>query len=210
MIRSTVLTRSAPLAALVAAVLLALAPGAAKAADAASCDGGTVSRPFLPWLDLAQYELAPNGGFEAGSASWTLDGGAQLAGDNEPWHVRDAGDGQALELAAGASATSSAMCVRLLDPTMRFFVRNQGSSDATLTVHALFTGLLGQDRDVRIATLHGGDDWRPTQPIAILANLSSLPLLGDGSTDLRIRLEAQGDGADFTVDDVYVDPFKTK
>ena len=43
-----------------------------------------VSRPFLPWLDLAWYEAAPDGGFEAGADGWTLSGGAAVVDGGQP------------------------------------------------------------------------------------------------------------------------------
>src|SRR5919197_77580 len=82
------LRRSTLIACLVAAA--ALLTTAAPKANAsllssltAPCDGQTMERPFLRWLDLFQYTLVPGGDFESNAAGWTLTGGAQVVSGNE-------------------------------------------------------------------------------------------------------------------------------
>ena len=54
-----------------------------------------------------------------------------------------------------------------------------------------------------------GSDWQPTAQIPIVVNLLNLPLLSDGSTDVAFQFTPLGSGGDWTIDDVYLDPFKT-
>src|SRR5690348_4269920 len=87
---------------------------AAPAAQA--CTDQPLSRPFLPWLDLAQYQIAPDGGLESGAASWTLSGAAVTAG-GQPW----GGGSQSLSVPAGSSAVTAPICITPFHPTIRFF-----------------------------------------------------------------------------------------
>jgi hypothetical protein len=186
---------------------LALAAGVPTAGATDGCSS-TTTQPFLPWLDVASYTLAPNGGFEHGGTSWRLRNGAATVPGNEPFHVTAADDETSLALPPGASATSAEVCVRLLDPTLRLFASNTGSSDSTLKVEVLYTNLLGQSTQSTVATLAGASEWRPTLPLPFVANLGALPLLTDGTVSVAFRFTAEGDGGAWRIDDVYVDPFK--
>jgi hypothetical protein len=188
-----------------AVVALAVGGPTASAADGCSSD---TTQPFLPWLDPASYVLAPNGGFEDGAESWRVRDGAVPVDGNEPFHVTAAGDSRSLALPAGSSATTGDVCVRLLDPTLRFFVANSGSASSTLKVEVLFTNLLGGSSRSTVATLSGAREWQPTLPLPFLANLGALPLLTSGTVSVSFRFSAQGDDGSWRIDDVYVDPFK--
>jgi hypothetical protein len=186
------------------AAAAAAAPGAQAATG---CDSAPLYEPFLPWADPASYALLPNGGFERDGARWQLAGGAQVVSENEPFFVRGDQDTSSLHLSDGATATSRPFCVSTGDPTLRFFVRNQGDPLSTLRVELLYTDQLGADRSVTLPVLAVGG-WQPTLPLPLLANLSSPPLVTDGTTQVAVRLSVTG--GDWSVDDIHVDPFKTK
>ncbi|HEX6701762.1 MAG TPA: hypothetical protein VF101_13620 [Gaiellaceae bacterium] len=192
-----------------ALVLTLAAPATAATTDglAAACDD-TYTQPFAPWLDFASYALVPNGGLESGASGWSLDGGATIASENESFYVHGARDSSSLSLPRGSSATTSGTCVDLTSPDLRFFARNLGSPFSTLKVEALYTDLLGQPRAVTVATLFGGWSWQPTPPVALLANLTLLPLVTDGTANVAFRFTPQGSSSEWRIDDVYVDPFK--
>jgi hypothetical protein len=179
-----------------------------SAAAAVGCPDHSLTRPFLPWLDPAYYTLAPNGGFESGSTAWSRSGGAKVVAGNEPFYVRARQDEHALSLPSGSSATSSSTCVRVLDPTVRFFARNSGSLLSTLKVDVLYDDIFGIRRAHPIALLVGTPRWTPTLPLAFLANVQGLPLVSDGTVDVAFRFTPQGTLSGWTIDDVYVDPFK--
>src|ERR671931_1561341 len=84
----------------VAALAIALAAPASAATDGvvAACPSSTYEQPFAPWLDLASYVLAPNGGLESGTAGWSLEGGAAVVAENESFYVHGAGDTSSLAL----------------------------------------------------------------------------------------------------------------
>jgi hypothetical protein len=195
------------------AVLAVFAAIAAPAANA-GCPGQTAERPFLPWLDLAQYTLAPNGGFENGAAGWKLSGGARVVAGNEPFHVRAGGedDARSLQLPAGSSATTPPICVRLLDPTLRYFAVNRGALLSRLEVEVLYANAFGSERSLRVDLLTlGARNWQPSLPILFLANLKSVFSLDSLTTTVRFRFTPEnaliGGKGDWRLDDVYVDPF---
>ena len=54
---------------------------------APSCDFQPLSKPFLPWADMALYTPAPGGTAES-KGGWQLSRGAGVAQGDEPWNVR--------------------------------------------------------------------------------------------------------------------------
>lgn len=166
-----------------------------------------LERPFLPWLDVAKYTLAPNGTLES-TAGWKLAGGARLVKGNETFSVHGAGERYSLSLPAGSSATTRPMCVGLEHPTLRFFARNTGSVLSTLRVEVLYEDLAGKVRSLPIGLLVGGRDWQPTLPLLLVANITGSLLSGDGTTAVAMRFTPLGRGSAWQIDDVYVDPFR--
>jgi hypothetical protein len=204
--------REGRLVAALAGALCALAIGAQPShagvlvASSPSCDTAETSHPFLPWLDVASYGPAPDGGLEAGAKGWGLNGATVVAG-NEPYHVGDADDTAALRVPGGGSATSPAFCVGLEHPTARFFAKRLGGSLlSTLRLDVEFEDALGKThfQPVGVVALNGGS-WQPSLPMPLVANL--LPLLPGDHTPVALRFVPQGGGS-WLVDDVYVDPFK--
>jgi hypothetical protein len=196
------------LVAAAAAFVLLIGPPRAEAgplvASATDCAGGSLSRPFLPWLDPANYFIAPGGAFEDGAAGWQLGGGATVVSGNETFRVHDPGDSHSLSLPAGSSTTSTTTCVGLEYPTLRFFARNRGSLLSTLRVEVLFEGANGNVNALTIGRLLAGRNWQPTIPLPIVVNL--LPLLPGEQTPVAFRFTPRG--GDWQIDDVYVDPHR--
>ena len=177
--------------------------GAARPAAAAlSCGGQSLVQPFRPWVDPANYVAVQNGSLE-GTSGWTLAGGAKLVAGNEPWTVGSRADTHSLALPSGSSATSPALCVTLLHPTLRFFATNSGSPLSLLRVDAITT-LGGSTLTLPVGLLVGGA-WQPTLPVAFLTNLTS-PLTGP----VQFRFTPIGTASGWQIDDVYVDPFKDR
>jgi len=186
---------------LLAALAILALPGPAHAAG---CPDQPLARTFQPWLDPAWYAAAPDGGLEAGAVGWTLAGGAAVVAGNEPFSVGDRGDARSLALPPGASATTPAICIGVEHPTLRFFARNTGSSSSALTVSVVFRDLLGERRSLPVGAIAAGDEWAPTPVVPVLVNVFSL--LGD--QQVAFRFAALDGGGEWTIDDVYVDPYK--
>ncbi|HEY3186168.1 MAG TPA: hypothetical protein VGJ70_01755 [Solirubrobacteraceae bacterium] len=193
--------------ALFGGLALAAAPAALAGplvATATGCSSDVLSQPFLPWADPASYVLAPDGGFEAGASGWSLSGAAVTA-DNEPFYVHGSDDHAALELAPGGSATSAPMCVGIEYPTLRFFARTDGSATSTLRVNVLYEDASGNTQSLTIGRVLAGGEWSPTLVMPVVVNL--LTLIPGERTAVAFRFTAEGTGASWDIDDVYVDPY---
>jgi hypothetical protein len=199
-----VLARLTALVALVSVAALAGVGGTQPAgAGLFGCGGQVTVQPFTPWLDPANYVLLTNGSLES-TAGWTLSGGAKLVPGNEPWRVNAAGDSRSLSLPSGSSATSPAFCVTLLHPDLRFFAVNSGSPLSALEVDATTT-VLGLRVTTPVGVLLAGGAWQPTLPLPFLDGLLSLT-----QGTVQFRFTPIGADSGWQIDDIYVDPFKSR
>ncbi len=194
--------------------VVALAAGATTAnagvlvASAPSCDDQALSKTFLPWLDVADYTALSGADFESRAAGWSLDGSAVASG-NEPYRVGGATDSKSLALESGGSATSPAICVGITHPTIRFFAKRRSGgllSTSTLRVDVLFETSTGDVVSFPMGLVGNGGSWEATSPMLVVANL--LPLLPGEKTPVAFRFTAQG--AAWSIDDVWVDPYARK
>jgi hypothetical protein len=179
-----------PLLAL-AGALAALALAAPQAQ--AACPEQPLDRTFLPWLDPAYYQGAPDSGFELGG-SWTLAGGASVVAGNQPFLP----GAKSLDLPSGSSATTAPICVSVAHPTVRFFARNTGSPLAPLTVTVKFKSLLGLPFELPVGVVLGDPQWQPTPPLLLVGNLVS--------DEVRFTF-TPAQGSAWQIDDVYIDPY---
>jgi len=194
-------------AGVVATVAAAPAQAGLLVASAQNCGTPTSSQVFARWLDPMRYEQAPGGNAES-AAGWTLNGGAKVVAGNEPWKVGKSTDNSALSLPRGSQATTGTMCVGILHPTMRFFARRtSGWLLDSLKVEVLFEGSGGRVNSLPIGLVLGGGSWQPTLPFPVLASL--LPLLPGAQTPVSFRFTPVG-GANWQIDDVYVDPWRSR
>jgi hypothetical protein len=158
---------------------------------------GSNGYPFAQFGDSHAYYGFANNGFENGSTGWTLSGGASVGRGNEPWLVNGYGS-HSLTLPAGASATSPAFCINLLDPAVRAFAR--GTTGGNLQVQVIFHGLTGNLTGIlNVAGLTGTNGWAPTSRIS---SALALPLL---TAYAQIRVTAVS--GSWSVDDAFVDPY---
>lgn len=182
------------------------AQGGVLVKSATDCDAQTVEQPFKRWLDSSNYVLVPNGTVESGADGWSLNGGSVVSG-NEPWNVHGAGESHSMKIPAGRSVTTGSICVGLEHPTLRFFAKSSGGSllglVSTLTVEVQFEDSLGNVQSLPIGAVLPNGSWQPTLPYPVVANL--LPLLPGEHTAVSFRFTAVG-GANWQIDDVYVDP----
>ncbi len=197
------------LAAALAAITLTLiaAPGA-KAGHlveySPDSDAQEAKRVFLPLLDVAQYQFAPDGGFEAGGEGWNLAGGAAVTSGNSTHHVHSDADTQSLSLPAGSSALSPRICVGIEHPTLRFFSKKVSGLNllSTMTVSVRAVTTLGLVVELPIGVVTPTGNWQPTLPMTVVANL--LPLLPGDHTPVQFRFTAVS--GSWQIDDIYVDP----
>jgi hypothetical protein len=174
--------------------------------SAPSCDGQALSTPFQPWLDPFSYTPVPAADFESGASGWSLSGGAGVGAGSESFHVAGAGS-SSLTIPSGGSATSPTICVGIEHPTLRFFAkRNSGGllGVTTMRVDVLFQSSLGLVSSLPIGVVLPSGSWQPTLPMTVLVSL--LPLLPGNHTPVQFRFTPLL-GGNWSIDDVYVDPF---
>jgi hypothetical protein len=172
------------------------------------CDGRPTSKVFLRWLDPLNYALVSGGTFESSTAGWTATGGAGLAAGNETYNVAGGNQVRSLSLPVGSSATTPSTCVGLDRPVLRFFARNTGSALSTLQVDVLFEDASGTVRSLPAGVVLAGKSWSPTLPLPVVVSL--LPLLPGQGTPVAFRFTPLGSGGGWAIDDVYVDPRRSR
>jgi len=197
--------RAGPVAVAALAALTITAPAGADAAGdpPGGCPEQQAAQTFLPWLDPAWYVPAPDGGLERRAAGWTLSGAATLADANEPYYVGGADDKRSLDLAPGAAATTAPMCITVEHPSVRFFARNTGAPDSTLRVSVVYHDAEGRRQSLSIGLLAAGSAWEPTPPLPVTVNL--LAVLSEQRA--AFRFAPADDRGEWSIDDVYVDPY---
>jgi hypothetical protein len=177
--------------------LLSILPG--------TCGNQQESQPFAQFGDSNEYTPVPGGNFEAGGVPWALTGAARVGGGNENYNVGGAGNSRSLSLPAGSSATSPFSCTDIYHPTLRLFVRNTGAASSRLNVYAIYPTLLGV-ATTKLGAISGTSAWQPTKADSLFLNnlLSTLSLT---KTSIAFRFAPADNSGNWSVDDVYLDPF---
>jgi hypothetical protein len=157
-----------------------------------TCNLSALSQPFAPWLDFADYELAPGGDFER--SMWTRTGGAKLVAGSEPYAATGTLGSFSLSLPAGSSAQSPLACVDAAYPSIRFLIAGEGS----VAVNVVDGGLVIPAGD---AVAGGG--WLPT-PV-MLTSSAVLGALSGGTAQVSLTFTALSGSP--RIDDVFIDPW---
>ena len=186
------------LTAVLSAVAILVVPAAAQAA----CSDTPTTKAFQAFGDSADYSLAPNGAFEAGSGGWSLDRASVVFG-SESYGVHSRGDSRSLAIDAGGSAASPTICVDVARPTFRFFAKRTSGSWAQMNVKLRWTAN-GVTNETVVGSIAGGTAWQPTTSLNLAR---SLPLGSDDSVDVQLVFDPENYGGSWAIDDVYVDPY---
>ncbi len=183
-----------------AAIVLLGMPALAQAA----CPTSPVAEAFQSFSDTAEYSLVPGGAFETGVAGWSLTG-ASVAAGNESYYVHGAHDSKSLAIQATGEAISPPICVSIANPTFRFFAKRTSGTWGQLAVSLLWTGSNGATNETTVASIGSGTTWTPT-PVLSLAE--TLPLWQAGQTiTVRFVFDPQHYGGNWSIDDLYFDPY---
>ena len=175
------------------------------AGSAQACTYSGAEQKFGSWGDGHAYVLAPDGGFEAGAAGWTLGGGAAPVAGNESFFLNSKTDSHSLALPAGSSAVSPPLCMSLETPVIRMFARNTGDPSSKLKVEATYS-LVGPVRTASTYTISAGKTWAPTQEMSTVLTLA--PLIGTlVPAAINVRITPLDSKGQWQIDDFYVDPF---
>jgi hypothetical protein len=168
------------------------------------------SRPFASLGDPGSYFLAPAGDMESSpfAAGWWLSGGASLVDGSESFDVTgDASDAHSLALPGGSSAMTPQICVTIMDPQFRVFVRNTGDPKAQLTVQAVTTNSSGQLRTIDLGALKGSADWSLSNPVLFRNAINPGQ---DGTGLVAFQFAPKDATGNWQIDDLYIDPIKSQ
>jgi len=172
-----------------------------------ACSSPPQSTVFAPWGDFNSYFRIFNGGFESGAMGWWLGGGAGVADGNESYYVGGSGDRHSLRIPAGGWAESRTLCVSVGQEIVRLFVNNQHVSGAILHVDAIAQNPMTGQVATTSFDVNGdvpSSAWSPTMQLQI-PNMFG----GTGTENLALRFTTRGAPATWSIDDVYIDPFKS-
>jgi hypothetical protein len=176
--------------------------------SATSCVDGPITQPFQRFGDSNNYKLLGN--FESDAAKWTFSGGAKVVAGNETYKVGGSTHAKSVLLPSGSSAVSPFTCVGLAEPTLRLFAKRNSALlglVSTLNVQIQVQTSLGLSLWLPVLPGDlGGSSWHPTVQMPLIANI--LPLSASDKTPVRFRFTPLL-GA-WQIDDVYVDPFRTR
>ncbi len=185
-----------------------LAVGVAAPLDARAavdpCAARSLSTAFSQWGDYNDYFLVNNGDFEGGSRGWTAANRASLVWDNEPWRVNGWFDRLSARLDPGATLTSATFCVAEREDSLRLFIRHPGVQGAKLIVRVTVSdGTRTDAKSYEVA--NDGYGWTPSEPMKF-PNVRNI----NGELFVTLAFQSAGTRANWSVDDVMVDPFKSK
>lgn len=178
-----------------------------KLADAADCSFGAPGQVFLPWGDLSDYSLAPQGDLSE-TSGWSLKN-VGISSDHDPFTP---GSGSLLLAKGDSEAVTPVMCVSLDNPSLRLFLADRGGNGkANLQVKVIYEGLDGHVRNLPLANLRVDDQWQPSVVIPIGVNLLAAAS-ANGWTPVAFDFKVHGLQKDeaFSLDGIYVDPWASR
>ena len=191
----------------VAASLLVMASGASSVQGAANpCAVRTTTRPFIPWGDYNEYFPGPGGLFEVSSLPWMITGNAMTTFENEPWRINGATDMASLLIFPNSLAVSVPFCVQTKEDAIRLFVKRPGFPGAALQVRVTALNL-GQVASNSVVIEGSSWGWKLSPRIAI-PDLRDTN--GDGQQIVFIEVFPINSQTSWQIDDLMVDPIRTK
>jgi hypothetical protein len=129
------------------------------AASASNCTMPTLSEPFAPFGDTAEYVPAPGEAYDSfAGTGWTLSGGASI----KTTTLQDGTTGSVLDLPTGAIAVSPPMCVQSNYPNARAMIRDITSSQA-VELYAQYAGSTSANDAGRFSG--SGNGWSASNPV---------------------------------------------
>jgi hypothetical protein len=179
-----------------AGVTTVLSVGIAQPATAATattlCPVPSLSQPFAGdsrWYTLAPGESADN----FTGTGWILTGGAKIVTTKLP----DGGTGSVLDLPAGSTATSPAMCVDNTYPLARMDTRTLGKAPDNST--KFYTQLVGSSALSGGMPVLGNPTWSVSPPDNVAGS-------GTAAEQVQFKFVAGSHAADLQVVNLYIDP----
>lgn len=166
------------------------------------CQTRTTKAYFSQWGDTNQYFMAPGGSFEsAGATTFT---GSKIVSDQEPYKILGSTHSKAVEIPAGKTVKLEKFCVNSDEDSLRLFYKKPGVANSALWIYIRVTS------GVNVATNELTVDGS-TAGWGVL-NRMMLPDIRDASGQqwVEITLGTRNTAATWRVDDVMIDPWKSK
>jgi hypothetical protein len=215
-VSATALALSLPAAASAgASVTPATSTPVTCSATPATSGAPRIWKAFAAFMDPADYWLAPGGDFETAAAGWSLSGARVVAG-NETRGVLPGRNSLALGgglVSLAAEAVSPPFCVTAEHPTFRFLFKPKGAV-GLLNTFIRYRAADGstQEEQVRsrVATTLLPGIWRPSELQPLATKLPMARIGGVAQVQLVFRSPINAIGAGYQIDDVLVDPYRSR
>jgi hypothetical protein len=202
--------RPARLLLAVGAAIAAIVAASPAAQAATGCGSRAQTTPFAKYGDSNSYFLAPLGNFEAGVSGWTLSNASVVAG-NESFFLGGTADKSSLKI--GGSASTTSFCITKDDPLVRFAAKSvpsgSGGNYSQLNVSAIIRSPSGSVMTYYLGALQasGYANWTLTPQLSWGSAFADYLFGPDGTASIQFQFNVQGQGGNWLIDDVYVDPF---
>jgi hypothetical protein len=177
--------------------------------QAATCTALPTSTIFSSFNDFNNYFAMPGGSFEAGAPGWSFQNAGIVGATNDTFTTGS----HALKLSNAGSVTSAPICINPQIPMLRFFVKSNVAAGSTgnysqLNVSALIKNSAGSQLTYFLGQLQGSSygSWTLSPQFTWGKQFDSWLFQADGTATLQLQLTYQGQGGQWWIDDVYVDP----
>jgi hypothetical protein len=167
---------------------------ASTTTPATSCSTPSLSQPFLSAGDSNWYTMAPGESPDnLAGEGWTLRGGASI----ELATLADGTTGSVLDLPAGSSAVSPAMCVDGSYPIARMVTRTLGAAPSNATT--FYTSVVGASKLSGGMPVLGKPTWAVSPPDNVAPGAA-------GAEQVQFTFVAGAKAADLQIYNFWVDP----
>jgi hypothetical protein len=192
-------------AAAVSASSIAAIPTAGAGWDQ-PCETRVMTQAFKQWGDLNNYFLVSGGTFEDNLfLNWDIKPGATVvAGEQSPWKVNGSKHTKGMRIGYGSKVETLDICVMVDEETIRFFYRSPGVRGAQMRVDVEADSDLGKSTGFWIAD--GSKAGWMVSPAIGIPNVRG----EDGRQEIDITFTPIGARATWSIDDVMIDPWRTR
>jgi hypothetical protein len=193
---------------LLAGTIAATTIGAVGATQASAleipCATRTLSKAFSRWGDLNDYFVVTDGTFEAGAPNWKLDQGVATAARLQAtWKVNGTAHTYGLSIPGGTRAKAPETCLTVGEESFRFFYRTPPVKGATLVLTVTSKSDMGTISSSVTFSSNGTSAWAVSPAVAI-------PNVRGENYQQYVEISFAAIGGVWAIDDVMVDPFKTR
>lgn len=205
----------------VIAACTAFVPSSASAASTSYSGADACGTPiqriwqaFLAFGDKADYWLAPSGDFELGARGWGLTRSFVMPGNDTTGVLKGRRSlAMGFGLLGQAEAVSPSFCIDASHPTFRYTFKPTGLV-GLLSTFVRYKAVDGTTQEQQVwsktkTTLLPGQ-WRPSdlQPLATRVPMKTVG--GRASVQLVFRAPINLLGSGYQIDNVLVDPYRTR